>query len=328
MRHLGKRRTERDQGLMVEVMAFGELLAAHPFQPGTPGTPPDAVTDWTRALDAYEAACRSLRRNDREGVLRHLDDGRYAMACLESRLAGGPPPARLPPCFFDPRHGPSTAEVPWMPPAGTRRDVPVCAADAVRLREGSLPIASGHPARLPTAPVPPPRDRIDQDKLALSGLAAAFIGYAAVLFAVGDRTGAVLYLAAGYVPPGVAVVSGFHLASWAPRLWRLIRRSHLTLADFDRSEATSSGRRDVYAVVDVSGRRYERARKTGAPSAEPLPQQRVWYLRGRGGEGELLGFWSVLWLPLGVAVALPVFAASLAATFYLFPGRLVLALLS
>ncbi|MFE0699301.1 hypothetical protein [Streptomyces sp. NPDC058872] len=313
---------------MVEVMAFGELLAAHPFPPGSPGTPPDAVTDWTHALDAYEAACRALRRNDREGVLRHLDDGRHAMACLESRLVGEPPPARLPPCFFDPRHGPSTAEVPWMPPAGTRRNVPVCAADAVRLREGSLPIASGHPARLPAAPAPPLRGRIAPDKLALSGLAAAFIGYAAVLFAVGDRTGAVLYLAAGYAPPAIAVVSGFHLASWGPRLWRLIRRGRLTRADFDRSEATSSGRRDVYAVADVSGRRYERVRKTSDPSAKPLPQQRVWYLPSRGGGAELLGFWSVLWLPLGVAVALPLFAASLAATFYLFPGRLVLALLS
>ncbi|WP_073756751.1 hypothetical protein [Streptomyces sp. CB03234] len=329
-----KRRAEPDPDLAAEVTAFGELLTAHSFQPGTPGTPPEAVEDWARALDAYEAAGRALRRDGREDVLRHLDDGRNAMACLESRLTGGPLPARLPLCFFDPRHGPSTAEVPWTPPSGTRRPVPVCAADEVRLREGSFPIASGHPARRPPAPLPSLRDRIDWGDLVVPGVATALIGYAALLYAAGDVVGAVLYLAGGFVPAAFAFISGFYLFSSVSGLWALIRRGHRTRADFDRSEVTSSGHQDVHAVTDVAGRRYEHVRKVSRPAVRPLPYQRVWYVRGRAsageneGGGEVLGLWAVLRLPLVVLVSLPVFAASAAATLYLIPGRLFLALLS
>lgn len=327
MRYHRKRGAGWEPGLAAEVTVFGELLAAHPFQPGTPGASPEAVADWTRALDAYEAAGRALRHDRREDVLRCLDDGRYAMACLESRLTGGPLPARLPLCFFDPRHGPSTAEVPWAPPGGTQRSVPVCAADEVRLREGSLPIASGHPARRPAAPVPSLRDRIDWGKLAVPGVVVTLLGYVAALYAVGDVVGAVLCLAGGYIPVGLAILSGFHLFPSASKLWALIRRGHRTHADFDRSEVTSSGHRDVHAVTDVSGRRYEHVRRVSGPTVKPLPYRRVWYVRGREDDGEVLDGWAVLRLPVVVLVTLPVFAVSAAAALYLFPGRLFLALL-
>ncbi|MEU8521983.1 hypothetical protein [Streptomyces sp. NPDC048577] len=328
MRERKKERTRQEASLASAVTEFGELLAGHPFRPGTPGTPPEAVADWARALDAYEAADRALRHDDREDVLRCLDDGRYALACLESRLTGGPLPARLPLCFFDPRHGPSTAEVPWTPPSGTWRPVPVCAADEVRLREGSLPIASGHPARRPAAPAPSPRDRIDWGRLVVPGVVAALLGYAAALFAVGDAVGGIVYLAAGYVPAGFALGSGVFLFSSASRLWALIRRGHRTHADFDRSELASSGHQHVHVVTDVSGRRYEHVRRVSGPTVKPLPYQRVWYVRGREDEGEVLDGWALLRLPVVVLVTLPIFAASAAATLYLVPGRLLLALLS
>ncbi|WP_282695411.1 hypothetical protein [Streptomyces sp. CC208A] len=322
---------------MAEVTAFGELLAAHPFRPEGPGTPPEVVADWARALDAYEAAGRALNHDDREDVLRQLDDGRYAMACLEARLRRRPLPARLPLCFFDPRHGPSAAEVPWTPAGGTRRLVPVCAADEVRLREGSLPIASGHPGRRPPALAasPSPRDRFDWGRLAVPGMVAVLLGYPVVLFALGDVMWAVAYLAAGYIPVGFAGMSGFYLFSSAADLWALVRRGHRTRAAFDRSEENSSGHQDVHVVTDVAGRRYEHVRKVSGPTVRPLPYRRVWYLRGREGAGEgkgkgggkVLGPWAVLRLPLTVLVSLPVFVVSAAATLYLIPGRLILALL-
>ncbi|MFI0873551.1 hypothetical protein ACH4TM_03935 [Streptomyces parvus] len=329
MRYSRKHRARRDPELAAEVTAFGELLAVHPFQPGAAGTPPEAIADWARALDAYEAAGRALRRDGREDVLRHLDHGMYAMGCLESRVTGGPLPMRLPLCFFDPRHGPSTAEVPWTPPDGTPRRVPVCAADKVRLREGSLPIASGHPARRQTAPAPSLalRDRADWDKLAVPGAIAAFLGYALALFAVGEAGWGIVSLAAGHVPLGLALLSGMALFSSASTLWALIHRGHLTEAVFDRSEETSSQHKHVHVVTDVSGRRYEHVRKVSGPTVKPLPYRRVWYVPGRRDGGVVLGAWAVLGLPLAVLVALPIFTVSAAATLYLIPGRLFIALL-
>lgn len=97
---------------------------------------------------------------------------------------------------------------------------------------------------------------------------------------------------------------------------------------------TSSGRQDIHTVTDVSGRRYEHVRRVSGRTVKPLPYLRVWYVRGREdegegkGEGEVLDGWAVVRLPVVVLVALPVFAASAAATLYLIPGRLFLALLS
>jgi hypothetical protein len=48
-------------------------------------------------------------------------------------------PERTSPCFFDPRHGPSSREVEWAPPNGTPRPVPACEADAQRVERGEDP---------------------------------------------------------------------------------------------------------------------------------------------------------------------------------------------
>jgi hypothetical protein len=99
--------------------------------------------DYQRALDAYEsakiAAANMTKPDDVRHVTEILEDGRYAMACVRARVEGRPLPTRRPPCFFDPRHGMSVADVPWTPPGGTRRDVPACQLDVERVRAGAEP---------------------------------------------------------------------------------------------------------------------------------------------------------------------------------------------
>jgi hypothetical protein len=70
-----------------------------------------------------------------------VDEGRHAMASARARLEGREPPERRPPCFFDPRHGPSAREIEWEPPYGEPRPVPACAACAGRLESGLEPEA-------------------------------------------------------------------------------------------------------------------------------------------------------------------------------------------
>lgn len=102
-----------------------------------------AHADYQRALDAYEAARTAGERIERPDDVTHvtkiLEDGRYAIACVQARVAGEPLPVRRPPCFFDPRHGLSVADVPYTPPGGARREVPACALDAERVDAGADP---------------------------------------------------------------------------------------------------------------------------------------------------------------------------------------------
>lgn len=99
--------------------------------------------DYQRALDSYESAKDSVARVTRPDEVRHvteaLEDGRYAVACVQARVAGRPLPARRPPCFFNPSHGPSTTDIDWAPAGGAPRQVPVCAADADRVAQGAQP---------------------------------------------------------------------------------------------------------------------------------------------------------------------------------------------
>jgi hypothetical protein len=99
--------------------------------------------DYRRALDAYDSAKAALDRmqrpEDARAVTETLEDGRYAVSCVRARFAGEPIPVRRPPCFFNPQHGPSTEDVDWAPPGGLPRQVPVCAADAERVKLGAEP---------------------------------------------------------------------------------------------------------------------------------------------------------------------------------------------
>jgi hypothetical protein len=99
--------------------------------------------DYQRALDAYDNAKMSLDAVTQPEEIRHvteiLEDGRYAVACVKARIAGEPLPAKRPPCFFNPAHGPSSQDVSWAPPGGVQRSVPACPADAERVLAGADP---------------------------------------------------------------------------------------------------------------------------------------------------------------------------------------------
>ncbi len=99
--------------------------------------------DYSRALDAYDDAKQSVEAVKVPEDLRHvtsiLDDGRYAIACVRTRVEGQPLPQRRPPCFFDPQHGPSVRDVAWSPDGGRTRQVPACTLDAERVDAGADP---------------------------------------------------------------------------------------------------------------------------------------------------------------------------------------------
>ncbi|MGW0208064.1 hypothetical protein ACWDZ8_20385 [Streptomyces sp. NPDC003233] len=127
-----------------DITAFGEELDRLDFQPAEPGADDAMRADYEHALDAYETAKQRMaaasRPEDVRTVTEALEDGRFSLARLAARREGRPLPERRPPCFFDPRHGPSVSDATWTPPGGAPREVPVCAADATRLADGRDPV--------------------------------------------------------------------------------------------------------------------------------------------------------------------------------------------
>ncbi|CAL9443056.1 hypothetical protein [Streptomyces sp. enrichment culture] len=127
-----------------DITAFGEELDRLDFQPAAPGADDAMRADYEHALDAYDTAKQRMamaeRPEDVRGVTQALEDGRCSLASLAARREGRPLPERRPPCFFDPRHGPSVSDATWTPPGGAPRQVPVCAADATRLADGRDPV--------------------------------------------------------------------------------------------------------------------------------------------------------------------------------------------
>lgn len=126
-----------------DVTKFGEELQR--LDSDVAGRPLDEAMrqDYERALDAYDNAKTSLSAVKQPEEIRHvteiLEDGRYAIACVKARVEGRPLPSKLPPCFFNPAHGPSVTNVDWAPAGGSVRSVPACAADAERVRVGADP---------------------------------------------------------------------------------------------------------------------------------------------------------------------------------------------
>ncbi|MYY08305.1 hypothetical protein GT204_05135 [Streptomyces sp. SID4919] len=146
-RHEEEQRAALDKLRVVvdeDITAFGEELDRLDFHPAEAGADDAMRGDYEHALDAYEKAKSSMaaarRPEDVRPVTGALEDGRFSLAVLAARRAGRPVPERRGPCFFDPRHGPSTEDVRWAPAGGAEREVPVCAADAARLREGAEPM--------------------------------------------------------------------------------------------------------------------------------------------------------------------------------------------
>src|ERR671912_1128799 len=126
-----------------DITAFGEDLQQLDAEMSGLELDAGANSDYQRALDAYESAKLAgdsiTQPEDIRHVTQIIEDGRYAIACVRARVAGDALPTRRPPCFFDPRHGLSVADVPYVPPDGVERDVPACALDAERVRAGADP---------------------------------------------------------------------------------------------------------------------------------------------------------------------------------------------
>ena len=128
-----------------DLVALGDDVRALDLDVQMPGADEEARHHYGAALERYERAERALdqarRPEDFAAIGQALEEGRFAMAAAKARLEGRQVPERRPPCFFDPRHGPSTRDVEWAPDGYQARPVPVCEADAVRLEEGHAPLA-------------------------------------------------------------------------------------------------------------------------------------------------------------------------------------------
>jgi hypothetical protein len=144
-----------------DLVTLGDDIRSLDLDIQMPSATEDAKQRYGQALEAYQRASqtfdRAKRPEDLGPVSETIEEGRFAMAYAKALLEGKPPPERRPPCFFDPRHGPSTDEVQWAPPGGSPREVPACAADALRVKEGFDPhsrqvLVNGRPTDYWNAP--------------------------------------------------------------------------------------------------------------------------------------------------------------------------------
>jgi hypothetical protein len=126
-----------------DLVALGDDIRALDLDVQMPDADPEGKQHYGQAVERYTEAAQALDRartpQDIEPVTSALEEGRWAMSAAKAELAGGRAPERRAPCFFDPRHGPSVADVEWAPPGGQPRPVPVCAADLQRIEDGLDP---------------------------------------------------------------------------------------------------------------------------------------------------------------------------------------------
>ena len=126
-----------------DLVALADDIRALDLDTSMPDADQEAVRHYTEAVDQYQKAAtafdRARRTEDLAPMSAALEAGRCEMASAKAILEGRPLPERRPPCFFDPRHGPSVEDVQWAPPDGAPRMVPACAADAQRIHDGLEP---------------------------------------------------------------------------------------------------------------------------------------------------------------------------------------------
>ena len=127
-----RRRARRDREALTtgkavaqeDMLALADDIRALDLDVEMPDVDPDAKEHYGRAVEAYERADRAYdtarRPEDLAAVSSALEEGRYEMASAKARLEGREAPERRPPCFFDPRHGPSDRNVMWARPAASR----------------------------------------------------------------------------------------------------------------------------------------------------------------------------------------------------------------
>jgi len=126
-----------------DVTQLGERLGA--FDLSDTRLDDEGRADLQKALDSYSAASdkAATASNDADitAATGELEEGRYALACVEARMDGRPTPAHRAPCFVDPRHGPSVNDIDWAPQGGVAHPVPVCAACESTIAAGGRPDA-------------------------------------------------------------------------------------------------------------------------------------------------------------------------------------------
>ncbi len=126
-----------------DVTVFGEQLSRLDTEVGAHQLDEATQVDYQTALDAYESATRAAPRissvDQISAVVDTLTTGRFALACVQARVAGEPLPERQTPCFFNPQHGPAVTDVMWTRPGHGTRRVPACAQDAARVAAHEQP---------------------------------------------------------------------------------------------------------------------------------------------------------------------------------------------
>ncbi len=131
------------QVLDEDITVLGEKIAS--FDHTDPRLDEAGQADLHTALDSYTRASdlsAHLRTDeDVAATTRSLDEGRYALACVDARLTGDELPTRRPPCFFDPRHPMSTGDVMWANPGAMAHPVPACTACTTAIETGDHPQA-------------------------------------------------------------------------------------------------------------------------------------------------------------------------------------------
>lgn len=126
-----------------DVTQFGEQLATVDIN--DPDMTESTRVQLNHAFDSYDraksAAAAMRSANDAGTVTSALENGRYQLSCVNAELNGLPAPEHRPPCFYDPRHGPSTVDEVMSPDGGPMRSVPLCAVCAEQIARGALPEA-------------------------------------------------------------------------------------------------------------------------------------------------------------------------------------------
>ncbi len=126
-----------------DVTDLGERLGS--FDLTDPRLDDAGRADLQKALDSYAAASDATATASSDADITaatgELEEGRYALACVEARMDGRPEPAHRAPCFVDPRHGPSVADIDWAPQGGAEHPVPVCAGCEATIASGGRPEA-------------------------------------------------------------------------------------------------------------------------------------------------------------------------------------------
>lgn len=124
-----------------EIEQVRQQISVADTSPVTPDPAADRIAAARQALDTAHARLTTMDEpTDAQAVAAALADARYQVTAAAAVREGRPVPDRTPPCFVDPRHGPSVTTGPY-PASGLATPVPLCAACAAALAAGSAPAA-------------------------------------------------------------------------------------------------------------------------------------------------------------------------------------------